>query len=65
MNIYKITYKGLWLGGIAFVQAQDEKDALTRVMHDPRTVDFNKVSVELVDFEGQYGKVFYNDNGDY
>lgn len=65
MNIYKVTYKGAYLGGTAFVQAQDEKDAMVRVLYDERTVDFNNVEVELVDFEGRYGKVFYNDNGDY
>ena len=65
MNIYKVTYEGLYLGGTAFVQAQDEKDAMLRVMYDERTVDFNNVKVELVDFEGRYGKVFYNNNGDY
>lgn len=65
MNIYKVTYEGLYLGGTAFVQAKDEKDAMVRVMYDDRTVDFNNVKVELVDFEGRYGKVFYNNNGDY
>lgn len=65
MNIYKVTYEGLYLGGTAFVQAQDEKDAMVRVMYDERTVAFNNVKVELVDFEGRYGKVFYNNNGDY
>lgn len=65
MNIYKVTYEGSYLGGTAFVQAQDEKDAMVRVMYDERTVDFNNVKVELVDFEGRYGKVFYNNSGDY
>lgn len=65
MNIYKVTYKGSYLGGTAFVKADDEQDAITRVMLDPRTVDFNNIKVELVDFQGKYGKVFYNNNGDY
>lgn len=65
MNIYEVTYKGYYGGGTAFVQAENEKDAMIRVMYDDRTVNFNDVKVRLVDFEGRYGKVFYNENGDY
>lgn len=65
MNIYEVIYKGYYGGGTAFVQATDEQDAMIRVMYDDRTANFNDISVKLVDFEGKYGKVFYNDNGYY
>lgn len=65
MNIYKVTYNGSYLGGTAFVQAKDESEAIERVMCDGRTVNFNNIRVEKVDFQGKYGKVFYNDSGDY
>lgn len=65
MDIYKVTYNGSYLGGTAFVQADNESEAIERVMLDDRTVNFNNIVVERVDFQGKYGKVFYNNNGDY
>jgi len=65
MYIYKVTYNSSYLGGTAFVQAENESEAIELVMLDGRTVNFNNIVVEKVDFQGKYGKVFYNDNGDY
>ena len=69
MNLYKVSYKGLWLGRVAFVFAKDEENAEYAVLNDYRTVNPSNISVEIVDLdeiEGTvFGKVFYNDNGDY
>ena len=65
MNIYQVTYSGSYLGGVAFVQAKDQADAISRVMLDSRTENFNNIEVTKIDFEGEHGAVFYNDTGDY
>ncbi len=65
MNIYQVTYNGCYAGGVAFVQAEDESDAITRVMLDSRTENFNNIEVTKIDFQGKHGAVFYNDSGDY
>lgn len=65
MNIYQVTYNGSYLGGVAFVQAEDESDAISRVMLDTRTVNFNNIEVTKMDFQGKHGAVFYNNTGDY
>ena len=69
MNIYKVTYKGLYLGGTAFVVAKDEEDAEYAVLNHHATVNPSNITAELInldEIEGTvFGKVFYNDNGDY
>ena len=61
MKIYKVEYCGLWMGGIAIVQANTPKEALELVELDERTLGFDSdaTAVEVT------GPVFYNDNGDY
>jgi len=61
VNIYLVRYSGLWLGGEAFVFADNESEALEKVKNDKRTSNFTEVKVKKVESSG----VFYNNNGDY
>lgn len=60
MKIYRVEYRGLWLGGKAIVQANSPEEALALVEFDDRTFGFdsNATATEIT------GPVFYNDNGD-
>jgi hypothetical protein len=57
--LYKVTYKGSWLGGSAIVFAKDETEALRLV--GAVSCNFTDVKIELIKKEG----VVYNDDGDY
>ncbi len=63
MNFYEISYKGLWLGGIAVVAADSEAEAIELVRADPGTCGFSDVAVKQILVPGPC--VLYNDNGDY
>ncbi|CCI88475.1 hypothetical protein BN79_047 [Yersinia phage phiR2-01] len=61
MNIFKVTYNGLWMGGVAIVVAETPEQAIELVKNHKDTIEFNRVDVELLEPTG----VLYNDNGDY
>lgn len=66
MKIFKVEYNGSYLGGLAFVVAEDEQDAILRVMYDPKTKNFNDIKVTQLNYsDGHPGPVFHNDIGDY
>lgn len=65
MKIFKVTYKGEWLGGKAIVQAKSAKQAVELVRQDQRTARFTDVEVEVIKCDPQEPKVLYNDDGDY
>ena len=62
MNLYKVTYEGLCMGGVAIVLAVNETQAIELVKEHENTVNFcSAPTVELLPSNG----VIYNDNGDY
>lgn len=61
MSIFKVTYNGLWMGGVAIVVAETPEQAIELVKNHKDTIEFNRVDVELLEPTG----VLYNDNGDY
>lgn len=63
MNYFKVTFKGLWLGGIAIVKANDPEHAISLVKENQKTLNFNDVQVEVI-YSPDCG-VLYIDNGDY
>ena len=65
MRPYLVTYKGLWLGGKAVVMATNKEHAERLAKEHPSTIDFEKVSVDEIECEGDGACVLYNDNGDY
>ena len=68
MKLYKVEYRGSYLGGIAFVFAKDEEDAYIRIETDSRTLNFKDVKVTLMnrrEIMAQWDGVVHNDNGDY
>ncbi len=62
LKLYKVSYEGLYMGGMAIVKAESEEEAKSMVESDERTVSFNDVSV--IKLSNERG-VIYNDNGDY
>lgn len=65
MPFFKVTYKGLWLGGVAVVKADDEQQAREAVERDDRTIDFADVTVTRILVLENTATVLHNDNGDY
>jgi hypothetical protein len=60
--IYKVTYEGLWMGGVAIVIAENETQAIELVKEHEDTVNFcSTPTVKLLPSIG----VVYNDNGNY
>ncbi len=60
-QLYKVTYDGLWLGGVALVYATSSDEAIAQVAGDSKTIMFKNPKAELLPETG----VVYNDNGDY
>ena len=61
-KLFKVTYEGLWMGGIALVFAEDAKQAGALARDHKDTVKYTSVSIEeITDTSG----VVYNYNGDY
>jgi hypothetical protein len=65
MKIYKVTYDGLWMGGVAIVLAQDAKEAIELARHDRTSVHFKDIATELIVDDLTEATVIYNDNGNY
>lgn len=61
MKLFRVKYKGLWLGGCALVIANDEADAVIKVKNDSRTYAFEDVTAVEIPLKD----VIYNSNGDY
>jgi hypothetical protein len=60
--IYKVSYDGLWMGGVAIVVAEAENQAIKLVKEHSGTINFGRSPlVEVLPPNG----VIYNDNGDY
>ena len=56
--IFKITYAGSWLGGVAIVKADCETQALSIVANDKHTVNFKHVAIKEIT-----SGLIYNENG--
>ncbi|AXC43152.1 hypothetical protein [Salmonella phage S124] len=61
MKIFKVNYRGLWLGGTAIVIAKTEEEAIELARNHRSSIEFEDVTVEELPSTG----VVYNDNGDY
>jgi hypothetical protein len=62
VKLYKVTYEGLWMGGVAIVIAENETQAIELVKEHYGTVNFcSAPTVDLLQSNG----VIYNNNGDY
>jgi hypothetical protein len=60
MKIWKVTYEGLWMGGIAIVRAETSEEAIE--LTQEKAVAFTEVSAEEIP-EDQV--VIYQYNGEY
>lgn len=62
LKIWRVNYKGLWLGGVAIVAAKSAVDAIELVRADAATVNFKEYGAVLIPLDSG---CLYNDNGDY
>lgn len=64
MNIYFLTFKGLWLGGTAVIKAKTEDEAKEILINHP---DFQNEWIESIEIDKipHTEKVLYIDNGNY
>lgn len=65
MKLYKVSYEGKWMGGVAIVLAESEYEAMKLVANDPDTVNPQNMTVELVTTYLNKSRVIYNDAGEY
>lgn len=61
MKIFRVDYKGLWLGGTAIVIAETAEEAIELARNHRSSIEFENVTIEELPSSG----VVYNDNGDY
>lgn len=61
MKIFKVNYRGLWLGGTAIVVAETAEEAIELARNHRSSIEFEGVTVEELPSSG----VVYNDNGNY
>lgn len=61
MKIFKVSYRGLWLGGTAIIVAETAEEAIEQARNHRSSIEFENVTVEELPSSG----VVYNDNGDY
>jgi hypothetical protein len=65
LNAYKVTYKGLWLGGKAVVLAHTHGEAIELVRKHKNTIAFENIDADIIDFNPNTATVLLNDNGNY
>lgn len=61
MKIFRVDYKGLWLGGTAIVIAETAEEAIELARNHRSSIEFEDAKAEELPSNG----VVYNDNGDY
>jgi len=62
LKFWEVSYRGLWLGGIAIVVAEGKDDAISKVKSHKATTNFKEVNtVQIYPVDG----VLHNNNGDY
>ena len=65
MNLYRVTYRGLWMGGEAIVLAETAQRAIELASLHKDSVNFDKPWAEQIDHPLASEGVINNDNGNY